>query len=88
MIAPRVFNKQTDNVPSGVVYIGRGSKWWPPGEVMKDCSKGEMVSNYRTYMLKNPALLAEAKRELKGKHVLCFCSPDFCHGDVLIELVN
>lgn len=36
------------------------------------------------------ALLARARRELRGFHVACFCEPDalYCHGDVWLFLVN
>lgn len=26
--------------------------------------------------------------ELKGKRLGCYCKPDYCHGDVLVKLVN
>ena len=35
----------------------------------------------------NPGLLEEI-RKLKGKNLVCFCSPKPCHGDVILELAN
>lgn len=34
-------------------------------------------------------LLARARRELRGRDLMCFCAPHLpCHADVLLELVN
>jgi hypothetical protein len=29
-----------------------------------------------------------ALHELRGKDLICWCAPERCHADVLIELVN
>jgi hypothetical protein len=29
-----------------------------------------------------------AKRELKGKDLVCYCAPLACHGDVLSRIAN
>eukprot|EP01133_Synstelium_polycarpum_P003471 gene3471-3950_t len=34
------------------------------------------------------ALFQEAKKELKGKIIACWCSPLNCHGHVLAEIAN
>ena len=30
----------------------------------------------------------DAKKELKGKTLGCFCAPKACHGDILLALAN
>jgi len=37
--------------------------------------------------MNNPELLA-ALPELRGKDLVCWCSPLPCHADVLLELAN
>lgn len=69
------------------VYIGRPSKWGNPFVVGKDGTREEVIEKYRQYILKNSKLLLEL-HELKGKILGCWCSPNKCHGDVLIELCN
>lgn len=77
------------------VYIGRGSKWGCPFTIIKDRptlakeivgSKEEALSKYKEYVLNSPELM-ESLDELDGKTLGCFCKPEPCHGDVLLELI-
>jgi hypothetical protein len=77
------------------VYIGRGSKWGCPYTIIKDrptlakeivASKEETLSKYKEYVLNTPELM-ESLDELDGKVLGCFCKPEPCHGDVLLELI-
>jgi hypothetical protein len=85
---PKVLNKYKDGFPKGAVYIGRPSKWGNPFTVGKDGSREEVIAKYEEYILKNPHLLRAARVELKGKDLVCFCTPKACHGDVLIRIAN
>ena len=44
------------------------------------------MDNYKRDILNNPALYN--LDELKNKTLACWCSPEPCHGDILIELYN
>ena len=46
-----------------------------------------MIAMYRRWLLQQPNLLA-ALPELRGKDLVCWCAPERCHGDILIELAN
>lgn len=70
------------------VYIGRPSKWGNPFEIGKDGTRAEVIAKYREWLLSQPELVAEAKRELRGKVLGCWCVPNDCHGDVLAEVAN
>jgi Domain of unknown function (DUF4326) len=37
--------------------------------------------------VRQPSLIA-ALHELRGKHLVCWCAPERCHAEVLIELAN
>ncbi len=77
------------------VYIGRPSKWGNPFShiphgtqakfIVKD--RQEAVAEYRKWILKQPDLMADL-HELKGKTLGCWCAPQSCHGEVLVELAN
>jgi hypothetical protein len=67
------------------VYIGRPSKWGNPFVIGKDGSREDVVIKYKEWILTQPDLLNDLK-ELKGKVLGCWCSPQACHGDVLVEL--
>lgn len=85
---PRVLNKHHGRVPSGAVYIGRPSKWGNPFVIGKDGDRDEVIQKYREWLIRQPALVAQAKAELAGKDLVCFCVPCACHGDVLMEIAN
>lgn len=82
---PRILNKRTHGVPEGAVYIGRPSKWANKYEIGKDGSRNEVIALYRAWIIQQPHLIA-ALHELRGKDLVCWCSPLACHGDVLREL--
>lgn len=69
------------------VYIGRPSKWGNPFIIGKDGSREDVIKKYREWILNQYDLLKDLQ-ELKGKILGCFCAPQACHGDVLIELAN
>ncbi len=69
------------------VYIGRGSIWGNPFVIGKDGSRDEVIEKYRSYILNKPELIAKLDT-LKGKVLGCWCKPQRCHGDVLIELIS
>jgi len=74
-------------ITSNSIYIGRPSKWGNPFVIGKDGTRENVVKRYEEYLMNMPSLL-EALRELKGKDLICWCSPECCHGDVLIRLAN
>jgi hypothetical protein len=81
----------------GVVFIdGRrfptfSSKFANPFKVGKDGSRQEVISKYRAYIVEllnsSPELVQELLN-LQGKSLGCWCHPQPCHGDVLLELIK
>lgn len=78
------------------VYIGRPSKWGNPFTHIKDkktkaefvvSSREEAIQKYREWILTQTALLDDL-HELQGKILGCWCKPQSCHGDVLIDLLK
>lgn len=68
------------------VYIGRPSKWGNPWSIGA-LSREEVIEKYRVWIETQPALLASLS-ELRDKVLGCWCAPQACHGDVLVELAN
>jgi|TARA_R110000868_G_scaffold195851_1_gene441596 hypothetical protein len=81
------------------VYIGRPSKWGnpfthrPDGKtlakyVVKD--RDTAVNAYREWITNGDGKhLLDDLHELKGGKILgCWCKPQACHGDVLLELLD
>lgn len=76
------------------VYIGRPSKWGNPFSHKPDtqakfrvATRQEAIAKYREWILTQPQLIASL-HELFDKVLGCWCKPDDCHGDVLLELVE
>jgi hypothetical protein len=84
---PAVHNKYKSTAPADAVYIGRPTKWGNPFVIGPDGNRQEVVQKYKDYILSNQSLLSQV-HELRGKDLICFCAPQQCHGDVLIELAN
>lgn len=87
-----------ENAPANVLYIGRAfnmggwklkaSKWMNPYKVNDAAFNGDingLLQAYREYVLAKKELM-DALPELSGKKLACWCHPEPCHGDVLIEL--
>jgi hypothetical protein len=91
---PSIYNKKY-YYPENAVYIGRPSIWGNPFSHLNGTlaefrvnSREEAIAAYRLYLMYNPDLVAKAKKELRGKDLVCWCSPSACHGDILIEIAN
>ena len=78
------------------VFIGRGSKWGNPFTHIKDKTtladvivetREEAIESYRKYLEQNQELL-DSLDELEGKVLGCYCKPDSCHGDILLEFLS
>lgn len=90
---PRVLNKRTDKIPLDAVYVGRPSKWGNPFKVYPDRRGGLFaqrvaIDAYRKWLLTDSISPIKDIEELRGKDLVCWCSPLPCHADVLLELAN
>jgi len=89
-------------MPENTVYVGRPSKWGNPFRIgvpnADDCmtcaDAAEAVLKYRSELTTfrggfTGLTVVEIQRELRGKHLACFCPLDQpCHADVLLEIAN
>jgi len=85
----KIFNaRQAGNRPAADrVYVGRPSKWGNPFVIGRDGTRDEVIAKYRAGIVRQPALMA-ALPVLRSKHLVCWCAPERCHAEVLIELAN
>lgn len=79
---PRILNKRSDVIPSGAIYIGRGSPWGNPFVIGRDGTRDEVIAKHEAWIASQPRLLARLP-ELQGRDLVCFCAPRCCHGDTL-----
>jgi hypothetical protein len=69
------------------IRIDRASKWGNPFHISDAGTREEVIQQYREWIMEQPQLLKEL-HHLKGKRLGCWCSPNSCHGDVLVELAD
>ena len=78
------------------IYIGRNmsvyvkgatkSKWCNPFSTKK-YGRDKCLELYKEYIKNNKQLMSELN-ELKNKTLGCWCSPNKCHGEILLELLE
>ncbi len=83
----RVWSKRERGVPADAVYVGRPTKWGNPFVIGQHGDRDEVIRLYRERLAGSPAML-RAVRELAGRDLVCWCSPEACHADVLVEFAN
>ena len=81
--------------PAGSVYVGRNtingwraSKWANKFVVGKHGTRAECIALYAKWLCDDPERVAQCQTELHGMNLLCWCAPEPCHADVLLDLAN
>lgn len=80
------------------VYVGREckrrgwnlerSKFANPYAVGRDGSRADVCRLYIAHLKRNPHLVRDARVELRGKVLGCWCKPQACHADTLAAIAN
>jgi hypothetical protein len=77
------------------VYIGRPSKWGNPFSHLdvshakyKVATREESIQKFEEWFLSQPELVEQARKELKGKTLACWCKPLSCHGDIIAKIID
>lgn len=84
---PKVYNKYK-NPPKDAIYIGRGSPYGNPFIIGKHGDRKQVVDMHKQSVLSNLQFMQNVRQNLKGKSLICFCSPAACHGDFLLLIAN
>lgn len=90
-------------MPENTVKVDRSTRWgnpFVPGKpgglyTAKVVDRRHAWQLYRSIACDIPALVADARAQLRGKNIGCWCplpdnpyDPDECHGAVLLEIAN
>ena len=87
----RILNKRTDpEADADAVYIGRPSPYGNPFELRDELQRDQVCNDYAAWLLlpAQAALRQRMRIELKGKDLLCWCSPKRCHGETIRKVVE
>ena len=93
---PDVKNRRrTGNIPQGSVYVGRPSKWGNPFKIglryqgrILDRQGAVDVHEYWLLNSEKGLKLMGDIGELRGKDLVCWCSPLPCHAYTLLREAN
>lgn len=91
---PHLYNMRRgrDSYPCWAVRIDRRTKWGNPHPIGY-CSGCQLTHDRAQAIAAFVAGMSDefiemAKRELRGKDLVCWCYPLPCHGDVLLQIAN
>lgn len=62
-----------------------------PYKIGKDGTRNEIIKKYKIYIeniLENNYSLQNELLNMRGKKLGCWCYPESCHGNVLLELIE
>lgn len=78
-------------LPPHTVSVAAPSRFANPYRAARRTAEANRaaVDEYSAYLKRNPQLVADARLELAGLNLACWCRPQLaCHADVLLALVN
>ena len=72
------------------VRIDRQTHWGNPFIIGKDGNREQVIAKYRAWVFnpENSHMIGLAQKELRNKVLGCWCAPNACHGDILLEIAN
>lgn len=83
-----IYNRHNDGVPKSAVYVGRGSPFGNPYRIGKDGNRAQVIIKFKDWVKTQPKLVTLIKQKLRGRDLVCYCAPNLCHAEVLMEIAN
>ena len=84
---PKVYNQRNKTLsgrpPPDAVYVGRPSSYGNPFPLKEEKEQVQVIEQYENWLNSQPTLIADIKANLRGKDLVCWCSPKLCHVDLL-----
>ncbi len=84
----KIYNYRNGLPPSGTIPVDRSTKYGNPFLLGRDGDRDTICNKYEKYIQQNPHLIVAAKKELKGKDLVCWCAPLRCHAETLLRIAN
>ena len=75
----------------GIRFPPTDSIWSNPYKIDVNNTREDAILKYRDYIknrIENDHSLKNKLINLKGKTLGCWCNPEPCHGDVLVEIIE
>lgn len=91
-LSTKVVNRRTHIPTPRDVYIGRPSPWGNPFVIGRDGDRDAVCDKFVQWFNSSTSPQAiwmrEHIHELHGKTLVCFCTPERCHGDFLARTAD
>ena len=84
-----VVNKRFHVATANDVYIGRPSMVGNPFAIGPYGNREEVIAKFEHHArerIKTDKVFREYVKGLHGRTLVCWCKPQACHGDVLVQL--
>lgn len=79
-----------DQIPYDAVYVGRPTAYGNPFVLRHEKDRDKILIQYATWLMddKQRWLRDHMRRNLRGRHLVCWCSPKACHADIVLIVAN
>lgn len=86
---PTLWNYRDPNCPPDAVNIGRPSRWGNPYiiNVKQGRDRATVIRLYKEWLMYQLRKDTTFLEPLRGKHLYCWCKPQACHGDMIIDIL-
>lgn len=87
---PRVLNIRHEKISTSDARVDRMTKWGNPFAMRHESTqeRDRVCDAYERWIKQRPQLIEEAKNELRGKNLACWCAPKRCHAETLLRIAN
>ena len=92
---PRIYSRRKGATPAppDAVYVGRGTPWGNPYEMLNEAFRDTVCNMFANYAAERLKREPDWLTPLRGKSLMCWCknAPDSnvrCHAETLLRLAN
>jgi hypothetical protein len=73
-------------MPENTLKVDRSTRW---GNPFQHPDRAVMVRQFEEWLPSQPQLVAEAREQLRGRNLACWCPLDGpCHAEVWLKIAN
>jgi len=86
-----LINMHSEELPPDAVRIDRQTIFGNPFRIGRDGSREEVIAKYVDYFyarIENDKVFRKAVLGLRNKVLACWCAPQPCHGEVIIDWLD
>lgn len=86
-MTPKILHIKRDASEIGV-RVDRGSSWGNPFIMASESERDDVCDKFEQYAYWRLTIEPDWLKPLKGKNLMCWCTPRRCHAETLRRLAN